>query len=75
MLKGSPLSGAEVPVTANQYVYLCSGADLQRAKWFPIPTTSSGFPGLVALGGSTHGRKVLPVGHDWVPIYRDVDAL
>ena len=31
----------------------------------PIPTVSSGFPCLVALGGCTHDKKIAPVRQDW----------
>ena len=33
----------------------------------PIPTVSRGFPGLVAVGGSTHDKEVIPVRQDLVP--------
>ena len=58
------LSGAEETVKLG-LCSLYSGADPQRAKWIPIHTVNSAFPGLTALGGNTHGR-VYPVRQDWL---------
>ena len=67
MLKGSRLNDAEVPVTP---ISMCIHTPLtfSARSDTPIPTFYSGFPGLVALGGITHGREDIPVRQDWVPM-------
>ena len=68
MLKGSLLSGAEVPVTP---ISMCTFTALT----YSARSDSSGFPGLMALGGSTHDKEVLPVGQDWFPMIYHIDEL